>query len=235
MGASRNSEAMTAILAFWYRLLAWIRSEPPKPAIVWYDENGVGWRARPDYQEPWQPDTGQHEVEKREMRVFLWRMLRGVPGAPAGSQSPVAIRPVMIGLGGTVINAPRLLPVGQGLAATCRRFGFARFARASMPEATEADLRKAYDAQETAMEAEVDRMMTGCAEKARTWDPRQGPPPGEPRDVLVAGLTCGPFEVEARMDGHERAILKPILLKADWPAKPDVVVGYVEGGQLHKP
>lgn len=212
---------------FWRAFLAWIRSEPPKPAIVWTDANGVGWRARPDYMEPWQPDTGQHEVLKRYMRVFLWRLLRGVPGAPAGSTAPVTIDPEAIGLGGMLIEAPRLLPMGQELAAFCRRHGFANAARASMPEAREAELLGAWTCQQAAMNAEVDRMMERAAETARTWNPVHGPLPGEPREALIALLDCGPCEAADRADGRKIAGLAPIVLREGWlREKSELPAGY---------
>lgn len=63
------------LLSWWWSFKLWW-TPPELPPIVFTDTNGIGWTRTPDYQEAWQPDTGQNDVFKR----LLWEsMMQGAP------------------------------------------------------------------------------------------------------------------------------------------------------------
>lgn len=191
----------------WFPITAASLLGPPKPPLVYFDANGVGWCATPERMEPWTADVGQHDYSKREMRIFLWRYFRGL------DPQPVMLNPADLGLGGPVDRAPRLFPLGQSLAIACQNLGFAPLARAAMPEATEEQLRSAYDAATAALEAEIERMLASNASVQATWDARYGAAPVVTREEIYANLNVGVFEPSPGVRGHVRAALTPIQLR----------------------
>lgn len=191
----------------WFPLATTYLLGPPKPPLVYFDANGVGWCARPDRMEPWSEDVGQHDYSKREMRIFLWRWFRGL------DPQPVMLDPADLGLGGPIDRVPRLLPLGQSLAIACQSLGFGPLARAAMPEASEEQLAAAYEAATAALDVEIERMLADNAAVQVTWDARYGPAPVVTREQIYANLNVGVFEPSPGVRGRVRAPLKPIQLR----------------------
>lgn len=176
----------------WRALLAWVRGEPERalPEIVYVDRDGVGWRERPEWQDADQPDRGQHDCWKRDMRVFLYRAL-----LPDGAGEARVLDMRVVGLGNLVEIVPTLYPLGQQVADACRRLGFAELSRAAMPGLGDDDLRAIYDRQERAVAAEAERRRLVVAATGATWDEaRMGyPHQHDDEEQTVALLTVGPF------------------------------------------
>lgn len=169
---------------FWYPLPA---DEPQ--AQLYVDQNGVAWPRHPDHQNVDQPDEGQHDIWKKDMRIFLWRALWG-PEEPG----VMALEP--LGFGRRTETVPVLYPVGEQLAAQARKFGFPNLARAAMPEITEAQILNIYHRNEVAVRAEAQLRAERGARVATTWDEaRMGYAYQVPlAEDVVAQLTLGPCE-----------------------------------------
>jgi hypothetical protein len=173
------------------------------PPIVYVDRDGVGWTRHPEWLLGEYPDEGQHDIWKREMRVFLWRALHGPE--EAGSMN---IR--VVGLEDRLETIPTLFPVGQQLAEASQRLGFMRLARAAMPEIADADLLKVHAKHEQAVKAEADRRHAHNTKTAETWPTHAGPFHFDSREQTIALLTLGPPNGKPN-----NAPLNPINLKEE--------------------
>jgi hypothetical protein len=180
--------------------------EAPKPPIKFVDSEGVGWRERPDYMEPWQPDTGQHETWKREMRVAVLRWRRGERGQ--GNVNLAAYD-----LGERNVPVPMLFPLHMQLADACRRLGFSQLAECSVPDApmTREEIERFWTEQETAAATEAELREARGRATASTWDTTSR---GEFVYALAAEalplLTVGP--IDGAPTRHPRASLQPVNL-----------------------
>ena len=180
---------------------------PAEPLQLYIDENGVPWPRHPDHQNADQPDEGQHDIWKKDMRIFLWRTIHGPE--QAGSMPLAAL-----GFGRRSEVVPVLFPVGEQLAAQSRKFGFLNLACAAMPEATPEQLRWAYERNEIAVleEARVRRVRN--ERTAATWDvARMGyDHQYEEEAQTIAQLTLGAY-----MPAPPGAIiLTPLALAQDY-------------------
>lgn len=160
------------------------------PPIRHVDADGTGWRAPPDWHEPYQPDEGQHDMWKREMRLWLWRM------ATKHEESRCNLRDAGVTVRDQWQNAGVRLPAGLDLAMACRRLGFLRLAQAAMPEASPSFLASCWEQHEAAARAQAAAQYARCAEIAKTWDPvtRGGPFIFDTEEQTHAMLTFGAFD-----------------------------------------
>jgi hypothetical protein len=188
------------------------------PPIRHVDADGTGWRAPPDWHEPYQPDEGQHDMWKREMRLWLWRMANHHEALRCN------LRDAGITLRDQWQNAGALLPAGMDLAMAARRLGFLRLAQAAMPNASPSFLASCWEQHEAAAKAQAADQYARCAEVAKTWDPvtRGGPFRFDTEEQTLAMLTFGAFDVPPTVPpGREVQPLIPFqaLTEAgDWRA-----------------
>ena len=183
---------MKLLLTYWRSFLSWLRNdtaEDPKPRLVYVDADGVGWCRRPDYQDASEPDTGQHDTWKREMRVFLFRALNGE------SEASGMLDMRRVGVGERMENVPNLYPMGMQVADACRRLGFSRLARSAMPGISGDALELFYEKHEAAVVREAERRFADCVKLRDGWDEaRMGRPfLFESVEETVALLTVGPL------------------------------------------
>lgn len=193
----------------WANLVLLVRAAPEptfdKPPIKYIDGTGTGWREAPDYNEAWAPDHGQHEVWKREMRVWIWRVSRGMT-------APCAVNLFDVGLS----SVPDFRHYGYAdlmgldLASVSRRLGFVYLAQAAYPDMDTATLRIAYEMHEANVHAEAERRAKLNAEHAATWNPDKGPHVTDTFDQTVEVLTAGPFDGAPLPPGKVRQPLTPI-------------------------
>lgn len=180
--------------------------EPPKPPIKFVDSEGVGWRERPDYMEPWQPDTGQHETWKREMRLAVLRWRRG-----EYAQGNVNLADY--DLGERNVPIPMLFPLHMQLSDACRRLGFAQLAACSVPDAplSREEIERMWAEQEAAAVAEADLREARGRATAATWDTATR---GE--FVYATAAEALPLLTAGPLDGaptkHPRMPLQPVNL-----------------------
>lgn len=196
------------------------RLEAEKPPIRYTDPDGVGWRAPPDWHEPYTPDEGQHDMWKREMRLWLWRMRTGHEASRCNlKDAGIAVRDQWQ-------NAGFLLPAGSELASAARRLGFLRLARAATgedPQWGTDELRMYYDRHQAAARALAQELYTGNAERAKTWDTvARGPFNFDSEETTFSMLDFGSFMADPFVpDGKALQPLKPFELptaSADWRA-----------------
>lgn len=180
----------TKILAYFRSIYyRWRFSAPvERPRELYVDESGVSWPRHPNYQDPDQPDEGQHDVWKKDLRIAIWRFQHSL-------YAPGSINLEPVGFGRRSEAVPHLFPLGEQLAAKCRTLGFLNLAKAAMPEATEYDLRKFQEANEQAVRDEAQaRYMRGLRTQ-ETWDPVKMGYSFEAPSVqeTIQSLTTGPF------------------------------------------
>lgn len=177
----------TYILSLYYRFRYPLPAED-SPAQLYIDADGVPWPQHPNYQDADLPDIGQHDIWKKDMRIFLWRTIHGPKQAGA-----MALEPLGFGRRSEVV--PVLFPVGDQLAAQSRKFGFLNLARAAMPEATDEQLRWAYERHEIAVREEARARRERAERHAANWDEsRMGYPyQCDTEDQTVSQLTLGSY------------------------------------------
>jgi hypothetical protein len=187
-----------AVATRWWRLTG-------KPPIVYLDQDGCGWRELPDYADAHQPDWGQHETWKREMRVWLYRVLH--------DHVSLSLNMKLVGLGSRTESVPVLLPMGLQLADACRRLGYRQLAEAAVPDLgtwvsdPEEALLRAFTQNARAVEEEADRREAMNARTRASWKPEHhGGAEFNPdsRETTVALLSVGEF------DPASGAVLIPI-------------------------
>ena len=194
---------LTWLRGLWLSFLLLTRRRWLAPYV---DDQGQGWRERPDWQDATAPDRGQHESWKRDMRIFLHRYRNRLPEAPG-------VLPLSeVGLGDRLEQVPVLFPVGLQLAAVSRKLGYLALARAAMPEAEEAALLAAYSENEHRVQLEAVRRFAQNRKTAESWSPAWGGFNPDSEEETVTLLTLGPLESVAGA-----APLEPIRLSAAEP------------------
>ena len=202
-----------------------VESETATDAPVLNADGGwthKGVTVSPDDCQPWAVDRGQHDGAKQALRVALHRFETGHAGAVFDLRS--------IGITDPTVNPALpvgpLFPVEATLAATCRRLGFARLARAACPLAEEAPttewldaartglLLAFHEANEATVRAEAQRRFDVCrANEANPeiWHPSRGPMPYASVEETIALLTLGSFDGPELPPGKVAAELLPFV------------------------
>lgn len=158
---------------------------------------------RPNYHDADQPDEGQHDVWKKDLRIAIWRYLHGTPEPGTLSLAP-------LGLGPRTERVPVLFPLGEQLAEVSRKFGFLNLAEAAMPEAKREQLVEFYQQNAAAVRVEAAERCARNAATGETWDEsRMGRTfTFDSESQVIRALSLGPLERPAGA-----VVLNPIKLR----------------------